>query len=172
MKRSCAFVVFVLLFASMAFALSESYDWGCPMYGRPTIDLSPISNFLESAKEVDIYIPLKEIGVSIRKEDEWINFEVGDSFWFLYDYYYDGSKEIFLLEVPVSYRPKDEIMPLFISSVLSMDKGEAERLFSTIQYNVINDGSIIEKDNMRFEYTENRFFHALIIRKYSISEGE
>lgn len=172
MKRLCILMVFILLFCSMAFAQSESYDWGCPMYGRPTIDLSPISNFLESAKEADIYIPLKEIGVSIRKEDEWINFEVGDSFWFLYDYYYDGSKEIFLLEVPVSYRPKDEVMPLFISSVLAIDKGEAEKLYYTIQYNVINDGSIIEKDNLRFEYSENRLFHALIIRKFANTEGE
>ena len=171
MKRVCALIISVLLLIPMAFAQSESYDWGCPMYGRPSIDLSPISNFLEAAKEEEIYIPLEKIGVSHREKDEWINFEVGDSFWMLYDKNYDGSEDVFLLEVPLSYRPKDVVMPIFIASVLLIEKADAEKIFRTLQYNVIDGKSVIEKENIKYRYVENKWFQSITINVY-FQEGE
>ena len=111
-----------------------------PIYGATTADLSPISDFLAILAENNILLTLPELQISQKEDYDWVSADIENYFWLLYRPYHDGTRYIFSLELPYTYLPMNEAFPLMLVSTLSMEISEAEELYATLIYNVI-DGS-------------------------------
>ena len=133
----------------------NGYDF--PVYGTTSVDLSPISDYLNLLKENNILVKLPELNIYHYDTHDWVHSVIGDSFWLTYLYYFDGSLIRLCLEVPSIYRPKDKALVLMIVSMLSIDEEDAEGLYSTLQYNVIDEYCTIETEDYELEYFEPRY---------------
>lgn len=127
-----------------------------PIYGSTTADLSPISDYLALLAENNIFLSLPELQIAEKKDFDWISSEIGNNFWLLYRPYHDGSGYVLQLQLPYSYRPMEEAFPLLLVSTLSVDINEADTMFGTMQYNIIDGSCINRGDGYTVTYSEPR----------------
>ena len=133
------------------------------VYGIIDSELAPVVDFLSLLEENGIYIKLPELSVNNKDEYDWYSFKIGDSFWLYYVEYKNSSKISFTLEVPNNYKPKDDAFVLMIVSMLSLSKDEADKIYSSLEYNLIDEESSIETDNYSIWLTKNNWFQSLNI---------
>lgn len=126
------------------------------MFGKTDADLSPIYDYLSLLKENGIYLKLPDLSVTKKEDRDYIYTEIGKTMNLSYSYWLDGTADNLMMEVPIEYKPKDEALTLMIMSMLSLDHEEAEKLYASLQYNVIDDGSSIELDNYILTYSDIR----------------
>lgn len=127
-----------------------------PIYGSTTADLSPISDYLSLLAENNIFLSLPELQIAEKQDFDWISSEIGNNFWLLYRPYHDGSGYALQLQLPYSYRPMEEAFPLLLVSTLSVDINEADTMFGTMQYNIIDGSCEIRTDGYTVTYSEPR----------------
>ena len=127
-----------------------------PVYGATTADLTPISDFLALLAENNIYLALPELQISEKTDFDWISSQIADNFWLLYRPYHDGSRYVLQLQLPYSYRPMEEAFPLLLVSTLSIGITDADALFGTLQYNIVNDSCTLRTDSYTITYSEPR----------------
>ena len=127
-----------------------------PVYGATTADLTPISDFLGLLAENNIYLALPELQISEKTDFDWISSQIADNFWLLYRPYHDGSRYVLQLQLPYSYRPMEEAFPLLLVSTLSIGISDADALFGTLQYNIVNDSCTLRTDSYTITYSEPR----------------
>ncbi|MBR3740606.1 MAG: hypothetical protein IKN04_09135 [Clostridia bacterium] len=140
----------------------NSHGYTFPVYGKTSVDLSPISDYLSILEDKGIYISLLEMLITNNRKDyagrehDYISAKIGESFYLTYLYYLDDSKFSLSLEVPCIYRPIDEALQLLLVSTLSIDEEEAGKLYKRLQYNVIDEWCVIETDQYTITYSEPR----------------
>lgn len=150
---------------------ANGYDF--PIYGTTAADLTPISDYLSLLAENKILLSLPELQISEKAEYDWISSEIADGFWMLYRPYHDGSRYVLQLQLPHTYRPIDDAFTLLLVSTLSMDLADAEDLYGTLQYNIVNETCEIRTDEYIVTYSEPRLssgklagFAVLEVTKY------
>ena len=134
--------------------LDHGYDF--PIYGSTMADLSPISDYLSILADNGIYLKLPELVITHKEDCEWIYSKVGDFFYLTYVYYNDMSRYSLDLEVPLTYRPRDEALTLLLVSMLDMNYEDAAELYGRLQYNVIDNWCVMETDEYNVSYYEPR----------------
>ena len=134
----------------------NDHGYTFPIYGATTADLSPISDFLALLAENNIFLTLPELQISQKEDFDWVSADIGNGFWLLYRPYHDGSRYVFLLQLPYSYKPMEEAFPLLLVSTLSMDISEADSLFGTLQYNIMGETCEFKADHYTVAYSEPR----------------
>lgn len=134
----------------------NSHGYTFPVYGETAADLSPISDYLSLLAENSIFLSLPELQIAEKKDFDWISSEIGNNFWLLYRPYHDGSGYALQLQLPYSYRPMEEAFPLLLVSTLSVDINEADTMFGTMQYNIIDGSCEIRGDGYTVTYSEPR----------------
>ncbi len=134
--------------------LDHGYDF--PIYGSTMADLSPISDYLSILADNRIYLKLPELVITHKEDCEWIYSKVGDFFYLTYVYYNDMSRYSLDLEVPLTYRPRDEALTLLLVSMLDMNYEDAAELYGRLQYNVIDNWCVMETDKYNVSYYEPR----------------
>ena len=140
---------------TMQWQRDNGYDF--PVYGDTTADLSLISDFLSLLEENGIYIKLPDLSIVNNDGYDRIYSKVADSFYLTYIWYFDTAKCSLELQVPRSYRPMDEALKLLMVYMLSMSEDEATKLYSDLQYNVIDDLCIMEYTDYFISYYEPRY---------------
>lgn len=174
MKRLISLLLTILLIVMVALSAAEDsvtgsestvndfrdklgYDF--PVYGDTSCDLSPLSDYLLLLNENSILLQLPELIITHKEDCEWIYSEIGasKSIYLNYTRYLDNSKYTLLLQVPHTYRPKDEALILLIQSALGMDHTKSSKLYDSLQYNVIDDWSTLKGDGFHLSYYEPHY---------------
>ena len=134
----------------------EEHGYDFPIYGSTLVDLSPISDYLTLLSENGIYISLPDLSIMDYKDYTWIYTDIGKRMYFRYIVYNDGSKYTLTLQTPWTYRPREKAHVLLIASVLSIDVEEAAKLYSRLQYNVIDEWCVLDTEDYLLAYCEPR----------------
>ena len=79
-----------------------------------------------------IELPAKELGSRTKEKQSWDRYIIGDDFEILYSIYYNGTGDVITVEMPSSYKP------LRVSLMADMPLEEAEELYDSLVYNVID----------------------------------
>jgi hypothetical protein len=153
----------------------KEHGYTFPFYGKTSVDLSPISDFLSLLESNNIYIPIQEILITNNRKDyeghehDYISAKIGDTFYLTYICYLDGSKIRLSLEVPRTYRPMDEALKLLIVSVLSVEYDEAEKMLQRLYYNVIDERCEIETSDYYLLLIEPRYSNGALVGFVSLT---
>ena len=132
-------------------------------YGIIHSDLKMVGDFLSLLEDNGIYIKLPELLIDSNDERDYYSFEIADSFWLTYIEYIENENVLISLEVPNEYKPRDEALTLMISSVLSIDKEQAEELYSLLQYNVIDRWADLDVNEYHLSLFSTEWFQQLDI---------
>lgn len=85
-----------------------------------------------------IELPAKEFGSRAKEKQSWDRYIIGDDFEILYSIYYNGTGDVITVEMPSSYKPLREAQSLLLSLMADMPLEEAEELYDSLVYNVID----------------------------------
>ena len=99
-----------------------------------------IADLVDLWEENGIYItlPPKELGSRMNEAMSWDRYIIADDFEILYSIYFNGTGDVITIDMPISYKPLREAQSLVISYLADMSLQEAEDLFDSLIYNVID----------------------------------
>jgi hypothetical protein len=157
MKRAIAIILlFVMLTCSAALA-SE-------INGHETVD-----NLIALWQENGIYLNDLELLYSFSPVDDH------DFYIFVYDggrdfriiYRLHSDKEVIFVEVPWDYRPKVDMYALTISYFMGISLLEAQQVYDSLVYNMINSLSEREYDNIHLVLFETGAPELMVTRTFA-----
>ena len=83
-------------------------------------------------------LPSKELGSRMKDKQSWDRYIIGDDFEILYSIYYNGTGDVITVEMPTTYKPLRKAQSLLISLMADLPLEEAEELYDSLVYNVID----------------------------------
>jgi len=126
-------------------------------------------------EENDIRVPFpkKELGSRNFEDKGWDRYIIADDFEIIYSIEYDGSGDSLLLDVPTNYAPASNILILSIEYMTGTNHEEAQAIYDSIIYNLLNrqSGYVTESCDIGY-YDLGTKYCLVIIRSFSQKKVE
>lgn len=147
MKRTlCIICLLCFLIVSTVCTAETSNAENVPDYLTEYLEQSErdtprlVADLVSLWEDNGIYVdlPAKEFGSRTKEKQSWDRYIIGDDFEILYSIYYNGTGDVITVEMPTSYKPLREAQSLLLALMADIPLEEAEELYDSLVYNVID----------------------------------